>query len=38
MELSSPNNKKILEGTFQTEKIKKPHSEKISYVSGNGTF
>ena len=33
--------KKILifqEKTFRAQKIKKTHSEKISYFSGNGTF
>ena len=33
--------KKLLifqEGTFQAHKIKKTHSEKMSYISGIGTF
>ena len=38
MELTSPKNKKIQEQTFRTRKIKKAHPEKISYISGNGTF
>ena len=38
MELSSLKFKKYQEGTFQTRKIKKTHSEKISYISGNGTL
>ena len=36
MELSSSKIKKFQEGTFQAQKIKKRHSEKISYISGNG--
>ena len=38
MELSSPKIKKLLEGASGAWKIKKNHSEKISYISGNGTF
>ena len=38
MELSSPKIKKFQEGTFQTRKIKITRSEKVSYISGNGTF
>ena len=33
--------KKLLvfqEGTFRARKLKKNNSEKISYISGNGTF
>ena len=29
---------KFQEETFQAHKIKKTHSEKICYISGNGTF
>ena len=35
MELSSSKIKKFQEGIFQAQKIKKSHSEKISYISGN---
>ena len=38
MELSSPKIKKFQEETFRAQKIKKKKSEKISYISGNGTF
>ena len=35
MELSNPKDKKFQEETFQASKIKKPHSKKFSYISGN---
>ena len=35
MQLSSAKVNKISGGTFQARKIKKNHSEKISYISGN---
>ena len=38
MELSGPKIKNFQEGTFRARKIKKTHSEKISYISRNGTF
>ena len=38
MELSSPKFKKYQERTFRAQKIKRNHSEKISYTLGNGTF
>ena len=38
MELFSHNIKKLQDGTFRVRKIKKNYSEKISCVSGNGTF
>ena len=38
-DLSSRKKKKIQEGTPELEKIKKkPCSEKMSYIWGNGTF
>ena len=37
-ELCSPKNKNLQEGSCQARKIKKIHFEKISYISGNGTF
>ena len=37
-ELSSPKNKNLQEGSCRARKIKKVHSEKISYILGNGTF
>ena len=38
MELYSLKNKTFQEVTLQAQKIKKKHSEKISYISGNGIF
>ena len=38
MQLSSPNFKKFQKGTFRAQKIKKFHSEKISYILENRTF
>ena len=38
MELFSSRIKKFQEGTFHAQKIKKKHSEKISYNLGNGIF
>ena len=38
MKLSSYKSKKFQEGTFQAQKILKKHSDKISYILGNGAF
>ena len=38
MELSSARNKKIQEATLQARKIKKSHSETISYISRKWNF
>ena len=38
MEISSAKIKKFQEGTFQAQKNKKSHSEKISHISRNGNF
>ena len=38
MELSSLKFKKFQEETFQAQKSKEKQSEKISYISGNGTL
>ena len=38
MELASPKIKKFQEGNFRAQKLKKTHSEKISYILGNGAF
>ena len=35
MEISSPKNKTFQGGTLQSQKIKKAHSKKISYISRN---
>ena len=38
MKLSNLKFKKFQEGNFQAQKIKRTHSEKLSYILGNGTF
>ena len=38
MDLVTLKDKRFLEVTFQDPKIKRTHSEKISYISRNGTF
>ena len=38
MELSSPKIKKCSQGTFRARKIKKIHSEKISYIFSKKRF
>ena len=38
MEFASPNIKKFQEENFRAQKLKKTHSEKISYILGNGAF
>ena len=38
MEISCPKIKKISGGNFPTSKNKEKHSEKISYILGNGSF
>ena len=38
MEFSSLKIKNLKKGILRDLKIEKSHSEKISYISGNGTF
>ena len=38
IKLSNLKFKKFQEGNFQAQKIKRIHSEKISYILRNGTF
>ena len=39
MKLSGYKSKKFQEGTFQAQKLKKKkHSDKISYILGNGAL
>ena len=38
MKLSNLKFKKFQEENFQAQKIKRTHSEKISYILGNGIF